>query len=162
MENWVYRFLNKYNEIIYIGKAKYLKNRISSHNHLPEECYKEIVIIEYIEFDTEHDMDFAERYFISKENPKYNTVLSDKDFTLNLVEFDIKKWNKYIPYNDNTIISIKKDNEEYIANLIDDINKLYIKRDLIDELLGLNTLNKKILLDLYVGVTDEIDKAKKI
>ena len=29
MKNCVYRFLNKDNEIIYVGKAKNLKNRLS-------------------------------------------------------------------------------------------------------------------------------------
>lgn len=76
--NCVYRFLNKYNEIIYVGKAKNLKNRLSNHNHLPKECYKERDRIEFICLNNEFDMDLAERYFITKINPKYNTVLNKK------------------------------------------------------------------------------------
>ena len=41
MKNCVYRFLNKDNEIIYIGKTKDLDNRIKTHEHLPKECYLE-------------------------------------------------------------------------------------------------------------------------
>jgi excinuclease UvrABC nuclease subunit len=62
MKNCVYRFVNENNEIIYIGKAKDLRNRINTHNHLPKECYEERTRIEYTSFETETDMDFAERY----------------------------------------------------------------------------------------------------
>ena len=72
MKNCVYRFLNKNNEVIYIGKATDLNQRMKNHNHLPEECYKERIRVEYIKFKTEDDMNLAERYFILKCNPKYN------------------------------------------------------------------------------------------
>lgn len=92
MKNCVYRFLNKNNEIIYIGKAKDLKNRLNGHTHLPQVCYDERVAIEFISFDTEYEMDLAERYYIPKYKPKYNTVWSDRVINLSIEEFDNKKW----------------------------------------------------------------------
>lgn len=38
---YVYRFLNKNEEVIYVGQTKYLDLRIGSHNHLPKIAYKE-------------------------------------------------------------------------------------------------------------------------
>lgn len=101
VKNCVYRFINKENEIIYIGKAKELKSRIKNHNHLTEECYSEVAFIEYATFDTEYEMDFAERYYIQKINPKYNTVLSDKPIQFNCSELDdcnfkIYELNEYV------------------------------------------------------------------
>ena len=92
MKNCVYRFLNKDNEIIYIGKATNLKNRIATHNHLPKSCYDERVKIEYIAFENEYEMDFAERYFIPKYKPKYNIILCDRVMSMSLSEFDNKVW----------------------------------------------------------------------
>lgn len=95
MKNCVYRFLNKDNEIIYIGKAADLNKRISCHNHLPKECYEERKKIEYIQFNNEQECLFAEKYLIIKNKPKYNIDFKDIDFILNLNDFDELKWNKY-------------------------------------------------------------------
>lgn len=99
LKNCIYRFLNDNNEIIYIGKAKDLKNRLSSHNHLPQQCYDERVEIEFVMFETEDEMDFAERYYIPKYKPKYNSVLADRSININIVEFDNKKWITLEEYN---------------------------------------------------------------
>lgn len=130
MKNCVYRFLNKDNEIIYIGKAVNLKNRITNHSHLPKECYNERVKIEFVEFDTTDDMDFAERYYIMKFKPKYNTVLSDKNMNISSMELDIKIWKA---------INEKDNKEEFNENYIDSfetkenlINKLDLTREKIE------------------------------
>lgn len=115
--NCVYRFLNKYNEIIYIGKAKNLKSRLSSHNHLPKECYEERERIEFIYLNNEFDMDLAERYFITKINPKYNTVLNKKNTELCLSEFDNAIWINYGEFNNNDYIYNNENN--LIENLSD-------------------------------------------
>ena len=57
MNNCVYKFINKYSEIIYIGKSKRLKSRINNHKHLGINCYKELDCITYAAFDSEHEMD---------------------------------------------------------------------------------------------------------
>lgn len=95
LKNCVYRFIGRDNNLIYIGKAKNLKTRLNNHNHLKGECYNELAYIEYISFDSEHEMDFAERYYIQKFNPKYNTVLSDKPISFNCKELDEKCFKVY-------------------------------------------------------------------
>lgn len=127
MKNCVYRFLNKDNEIIYIGKAKNLSARLSTHTHLPKECYDEKVEVEYIEFKTEDDMGFAERYYIMKFNPKYNTILSDKDFNLKSIDLDIKVWKKY---SEKEIRDINFCEEvESLESLMNELKEVQIRID---------------------------------
>lgn len=95
MENCVYRFLDEYENVIYIGKAKNLKNRLNNHKHLPESCYLEQAYIDYACFDNEYEMDFAERYYIQKLTPKYNTKLSDKPISFTSTELDNINFNIY-------------------------------------------------------------------
>ena len=132
VKNCVYRFLNDKNEVIYIGKAKDLKKRLNGHNHLNEECYVETSKIEYISFKTEDDMNFAERYFIMKFNPKYNVVLSDKDFNLNSIDLDIKIWKKY---SEKIINEIDSANEEIkcLEQLLNELKEIQIKIDTLRE-----------------------------
>lgn len=104
LKNCVYRFIGRDHNLIYIGKAKNLEKRLSNHNHLEDECYKELAYIEYTSFDSDHEMDFAERYYIQKLNPKYNTVLSDKPISFNCEELDkrcfkIYEVNQYVVEN---------------------------------------------------------------
>lgn len=119
MKNCIYRFINKENEIIYIGKAKDLKSRIKNHNHLTEECYSEVAFIEYATFDTEHEMDFAERYYIQKINPKYNIVLSDKPIQFSCSELDdcnfkIYELNEYVVERTLEQIELLKQDELFV------------------------------------------------
>lgn len=100
LTNCIYRFLNDNDEIIYIGKAKNLKNRFQEHNHLPKECYEECKKIEYTIFRTEDDMDLAERYYIPKIKPKYNDMMKDRDITLSIVTFDSVIWHTFEKYYD--------------------------------------------------------------
>lgn len=98
MRNCIYRFLNKDNEIIYIGKAVNLTQRMRCHNHLPKSCYEERVTVEFIEFDTDDEMDFAERYYIAKYKPKYNKVYINKIINISIHEFDNKTWTNEEEY----------------------------------------------------------------
>lgn len=95
MENCIYRFKDEDENIIYVGKAKNLKNRLENHKHLPKECYSEQAYIEYTCFDNEYEMDFAERYYIQKLNPKYNTVLANKPISFSSKELDEKRFELY-------------------------------------------------------------------
>lgn len=132
MKNCVYRFLNKDNEVIYIGKAKDLKLRLRTHSHLSKECYEEKDVIEFIEFDTVDDMNFAERYYIMKFKPKYNTILADKSVNMSLTELDIKIWNRlnkkhntHSVNSDSAYVEIGE-TKEYL------INKLELIREKIE------------------------------
>ena len=93
--NCVYRFLDSNGNVIYIGQAQDLKNRLGSHTHLPKECYSERKSIEYTTFSTKDEMDLAERYYIPKIKPKYNVDLKEKEIAFNIDIFDNAKWYKY-------------------------------------------------------------------
>lgn len=131
MSNCIYRFKNKENEIIYIGKAKKLNKRLNAHTHLPKQCYDEIEIIEYISLNTIDDIDLAERYFISKYKPKYNEVFKSRNITFNIYFLDRQKWvviEKSKFYNSN----ISSELSEEIINKKNEISSR-ITIDLIDD-----------------------------
>ena len=87
MKNCIYRLIGNDREILYIGKAGNLKQRLSNHNHLPKGCYEKTKTIEYHSFYTKADMDFAEKYYISKYKPYYNDLLKE-DITIEVPELD--------------------------------------------------------------------------
>lgn len=95
LKNAIYRFVNKDGDIIYIGKAKRLRNRLNSHTHLPLECYEERERIEFCTFETEDEMDLAERYFIPKVKPKYNSIFSERTISFDIPTFDNVEWYIY-------------------------------------------------------------------
>lgn len=80
----VYRFLDENREILYVGKAKNLKNRISSYfTSGKHRAYKTRVMvrnahdIEYTIVETEHDALLLESTLIKKNQPRYNVNLKD-------------------------------------------------------------------------------------
>lgn len=150
MKNCVYRFLNNENEIIYIGKAKDLKQRFSSHRHLPKECYEETMKIEYCKFYTEYEMDFAERYYIPKFKPKYNTILAEKSIDLSIGEFDSKTWIKFIK-SKNKHINIKSK-----LNVVKKINKCEDYMEKLQQIKDIEYEIKKNTSKIICLTTNEI------
>ena len=80
----VYQFFNSSNEIIYVGKAKNLKKRVSSYfnkDHYENNKLKVLVSkidrIEYIVVQTESDAFLLENNLIKKYRPRYNVMLKD-------------------------------------------------------------------------------------
>ncbi len=80
----VYQFLNDRNEIIYVGKAKDLKKRVSSYfnkNRYESAKFRvlvsKIVDINHIIVDTESDALLLENNLIKKIKPRYNVLLKD-------------------------------------------------------------------------------------
>lgn len=74
---YVYRFLNKNNEIIYIGKTVELKIRLRTHFYYNcEDWKKEVCYIEYSKLKDGATMSIYEIYYIDRYKPKYNK--SDK------------------------------------------------------------------------------------
>lgn len=78
----VYRFISKDDEILYIGKAKHLKKRVSSYFSERKDMRKKTRImvkaaarIEYTIVDTEQDALLLEATLIQKHQPKYNVML---------------------------------------------------------------------------------------
>ncbi len=71
------------NHIIYVGKAKHLKNRVSSYFHKEVDRYKTKVLVSKIEditytvVNSEEDALLLENSLIKKYNPRYNVLLKD-------------------------------------------------------------------------------------
>ncbi|MCH2033744.1 MAG: excinuclease ABC subunit UvrC [Tenacibaculum sp.] len=79
----VYQYFDKDDVIIYVGKAKNLKKRVSSYftkNHeygKTRVLVKKIVRIEHIVVNTETDALLLENNLIKKYKPRYNVLLKD-------------------------------------------------------------------------------------
>ena len=78
----VYFFKDKNNEILYIGKAKNLKNRVSSYFNKNKNSKNQIMISKTVEIETllvdsEVEALIVESNLIKKYKPKYNIVLKD-------------------------------------------------------------------------------------
>lgn len=79
----VYFMLDKNGEIIYVGKAKILKNRVRSYFNKNHDSPKlrvmvpQIVSFKYIVTDTEVEALILESHMIKKYKPKYNVLLKD-------------------------------------------------------------------------------------
>lgn len=80
----VYRFYNAQLELIYVGKAKSLKKRVSSYfnkssglNRKTLKLVSEITAIEYTVANSEFDALLLENNFIKQNQPKYNILLKD-------------------------------------------------------------------------------------
>ena len=78
----VYKFFDKGQKIIYIGKAKNLKNRVASYfnalassNEKTRRLVKEIRSVEYVIVNAEFDALLLENTLIKKNQPKYNILL---------------------------------------------------------------------------------------
>ena len=79
----VYQFFDSKNNIIYIGKAKYLKKRVNSYfskqNHTGKtnKLISNISFIKHILVKTESAALLLENNLIKKYKPKYNIQLKD-------------------------------------------------------------------------------------
>lgn len=80
----VYLMKNKESEIIYIGKAKNLKNRVSSyflsnsgHSDKVKKMVSNVYTFDYIITDSEFEALVLECSLIKKHQPKYNILLKD-------------------------------------------------------------------------------------
>lgn len=79
----VYQYYNAKEEIIYVGKAKNLKKRVSSYfNKIHDSgktnvLVKNIASIRYIVVDTEEDALLLENNLIKRYQPRYNVLLKD-------------------------------------------------------------------------------------
>ncbi len=78
-----YQFYDEEHTIIYVGKAKSLKNRVSSYFHTEVDRFKTKVLvskifdISYTVVNTEEDALLLENSLIKKYNPRYNVLLKD-------------------------------------------------------------------------------------
>jgi excinuclease ABC subunit C len=83
-EPGVYRYLDEDGTILYVGKAKNLRNRLSSYfGDRKDQTFKTITLvrhanrIEYTVVDTESDALLLENTLIKQFQPRYNVMLKD-------------------------------------------------------------------------------------
>lgn len=112
---YIYRFLNKDNVIVYVGRTTNLAVRFRQHEHLT----KDVVKIEYIVCKSYADMIWKEIYYINYfKNP---LMTNDKDvFEDNVTELNIKeRWIEYdTKYKTSSWIISKPDEQLYEENIL--------------------------------------------
>ena len=85
----VYRFIDEDDVILYVGKAKNLKNRVSNYftggkarTYKTRSLVRNAARVEYTVVDTEHDALLLENNLIKEHQPRYNVNLrDDKTYT---------------------------------------------------------------------------------
>ncbi|WP_299119060.1 excinuclease ABC subunit UvrC [uncultured Tenacibaculum sp.] len=136
----VYQYFDKDDVIIYVGKAKNLKKRVSSYftknheNGKTRVLVKKIVRIEHVVVDTETDALLLENNLIKKYKPRYNVLLKDdKSYPW----ICIKKERFPRVFSTRRVI---KDGSEYFGPYTN-MRTVHALLDLIKELYPLRTCN---------------------
>ncbi len=116
LEPGVYIMKNSEGEIIYIGKAKKLKNRVSqyfgsqnNHSDKVRRMVSQVKDFEYIITDSEFEALILECSLIKQNQPKYNILLKD-DKGFSFVKISSGKWRR-ISY----ALQKEDDGAEYIG-----------------------------------------------
>lgn len=125
----VYIMLDKYGNVIYVGKARVLKNRVRQYFHntpKPEKVMQMVANIadfNYVITNTEIDALALENNLIKKYKPKYNILLKD-DKTYPYIKVDMREDfpSFYVTRR------IKKDGGRYFGPFMGGINY----RDILD------------------------------
>ena len=130
----VYQFYNNKKEIIYVGKAKNLKKRVSSYfnkNHTNNKTrilVKNIFKIEYIVVNSEMDALLLENSLIKKYKPRYNVLLKD-DKTFPWICLKKNPFPKVFPtrkvIKDGSIYFGPYPNVKTVYTLLDLIKEIY-------------------------------------
>ncbi len=82
-EPGVYRYYDKDNQLLYVGKAKNLKNRVMSYFHKPSSNYRLQIMVRKIHrlettiVPSEYDALLLENNLIKEHQPFYNILLKD-------------------------------------------------------------------------------------
>lgn len=142
----VYMMKNASGEIIYVGKAKILKNRVrqyfqSSKNH-PEKVkamVSNIAEFEYIVTDSEMEALILECNLIKKHRPKYNILLKDdKHYPFIKVTMNEQFPRVFVTRN------IAKDGSRYFGPYTD-ASAVYETIELVKKLFPVRTCKKNVV-----------------
>lgn len=108
---YIYRFLNKTNEVIYVGRTNNIIRRIRQQHfgtsgHLPSTCYQQTKQVDFAQVESENDAKMYELYYIEKHHPIYNKAdIGGGSFSVELPElpwepFDFQATGKKITKQD--------------------------------------------------------------
>ena len=150
-----YLMKNKDGVIIYVGKAKKLKNRLSSyfrgtHTGKTAKLVSEIVDFEYIVINSEKEALVLELNLIKKHDPKYNILLRDDktypyiELTNDIVPVLKVVRNPNVKKNKNSHIFGPYPNVKAARDVVEVINRLYPLRKC-------RTYQKKECLYYHIG-----------
>ncbi|MGN1043460.1 MAG: excinuclease ABC subunit UvrC [Acutalibacteraceae bacterium] len=154
----VYIMKNRYDEIIYIGKAKNLKNRVSSyfisdsnHSEKVKKMVENISYFQYIVTDSEFEALVLECSLIKKHQPKYNILLKDgKGYSY--IKVTKEKWPRILytkqKSTDDDIYFGPYMNSLSVKKTVDEINKIF-KLPTCNR--NLNKKYKRPCLDYYIN-----------
>ena len=157
----VYQYLDKNQKILYIGKAKDIKKRVSSYfsgskSYKIQRLVNQIFEIKYFLVDTEFDALLLENNLIKKYQPKYNVLLKDdktypflcikeESFPrVSLTRKTLKDKSHYFgPYASTKLV----------RTLLEFIHQLYPLRTCSLNLTKENIINKKfkLCLEYHIG-----------
>ncbi|RAR49866.1 excinuclease ABC subunit UvrC [Flavobacterium lacus] len=158
----VYQYYDKEGKILYVGKAKNLKKRVSSYftkshdNHKTAVLVKKIVEIKHIVVLSEQDALLLENNLIKKLQPRYNINLKD-DKTYPWICIKKEPFSRIFPTR-----KMIKDGSEYfgpytnfkiVNTLLDLIKELYPLRTCNYDLNEQNIQNHKykVCLEYHIG-----------
>ena len=156
-----YQYYDENHTIIYVGKAKNLKSRVSSYFHAEVDRFKTKVLvskihdISYTVVNTEEDALLLENALIKKYNPRYNVLLKDgKTYP------SICITNEYLPRIFKTRTINKKYGTYYgpyshvgaMANVLELIKELYHPRTCRQPITkeGITAGKYKVCLDYHI------------
>lgn len=147
----VYIMKNKNHEIIYIGKAKALKNRVSqyfgsqnNHSEKVRRMVSNVADFEYIITDSEFEALILECSLIKQHSPKYNILLKD-DKGYSYVKVTNEPWRR-ISY----VLQKGNDDHTYLGPYK---NSFYVKDSVTQaqKIFKLPTCNRKFPQDFIKG-----------
>ena len=158
----VYRYLDKENKVIYVGKAKNLKKRVSSYFTKTHQSgklrllVKKIADIKFVVTDSESDALLLENNLIKKYQPRYNIQLKDdKSFPWICIKNEPfpRVFATRNPQNDGSEYYGPYTSVKMMRTLLDIIRKLYPLRTCKLNLTPKNIAKGKfkICLEYHIG-----------
>jgi len=159
----VYQYFNKDGKIIYVGKAKHLKKRVSSYFNKDQTAngkigvlVKNIADIKFIVVETEFDALLLENNLIKKYQPRYNVLLKD-DKTFPWICIKNEDFPRIIPtrhlVKDGSVYFGPYASVRMMNTLLDLTKQLYPLRNCNHNLSESNILQNKfrVCLEYHLG-----------
>lgn len=146
-EPGIYKYFDSDGELMYIGKAKNLKKRVSSyfvknyeHSRKTAIMVKKIAEIQFTLVDTENDALILENVLIKKYKPKYNINLKD-DKTYPFIAIKNEPFPRIISTRNPT-----RDGSEYFGPYANG-NMMYTILELVKQLYPTRTCNLNLTIE---------------